>query len=133
MPENHLRIRDRDQKQYKLLARQRASRTAALAIALDVHSHVELLRGDNGKPKAPDQATGCRGHPCVILPASITADAAHDRMRLDVFISSRLAPEYSRSQVARTIKAGLVTVYRAAPRASRGVRPADRVAGGYPP
>jgi hypothetical protein len=25
----------------------------------------ELLRGDNGKPKAPDQATGCRVSPCL--------------------------------------------------------------------
>jgi hypothetical protein len=24
---------------------------------------VELLRGDNGKPKAPDPDTGCRGQP----------------------------------------------------------------------
>ena len=63
----------------------------------------------------------------MILPASITADAAHDRMRLDVFISSRLAPEYSRSQVARMIKAGLVTVNGAAARASSGVRTGDRV------
>jgi len=63
----------------------------------------------------------------VILPASITADAAHDRMRLDVFISTRLAPEYSRSQVARMIKAGLVTVNGAAARASSGVRTGDRV------
>ena len=35
-------------------------------------------------------------------------------MRLDVFVSMRLAPEYSRSQVARMIKAGLVTVNGAA-------------------
>jgi 23S rRNA pseudouridine1911/1915/1917 synthase len=63
----------------------------------------------------------------VILPASITADAAHDRMRLDVFISIRLAPEYSRSQVARMIKAGLVTVNGAAARASSGVRAGDRI------
>src|SRR5579864_8856255 len=48
-------------------------------------------------------------------------------MRLDVFISSRLAPEYSRSQVARMIKAGLVTVNGAAARASSGVRTGDRV------
>jgi len=63
----------------------------------------------------------------VNLPASIIADVAHDRMRLDVFISSRLAPEYSRSQVARMIKAGLVTVNGAAARASSGVRTGDRV------
>jgi 23S rRNA pseudouridine1911/1915/1917 synthase len=69
----------------------------------------------------------------VILPASITADAAHDRMRLDVFISMRLAPEFSRSQVARMIKAGLVTVNGAAARASSGVRTGDRVEVARPP
>src|SRR5579863_1690218 len=48
-------------------------------------------------------------------------------MRLDVFVSMRLAPEYSRSQVARMIKAGLVTVNGAAARVSSGVRSGDRV------
>ena len=48
-------------------------------------------------------------------------------MRLDVFVSMRLAPEYSRSQVARMIKAGLVTVNGAVARASSGVRTHDRV------
>ena len=48
-------------------------------------------------------------------------------MRLDVFVSMRLAPEYSRSQVARMIKAGLVTVNGAGARASSGVRTGDRV------
>jgi len=48
-------------------------------------------------------------------------------MRLDVFISMRLAPEFSRSQVARMIKAGRVTVNGAAARASSGVRTGDRI------
>jgi len=48
-------------------------------------------------------------------------------MRLDVFVSTRLAPEYSRSQVARMIKAGLVTVNGAAARASSGIRAGDRI------
>src|SRR5271157_5593953 len=48
-------------------------------------------------------------------------------MRLDVFVSIRLAPEYSRSQVARMIKAGLVTVNGAVARASSGVRAGDRI------
>ena len=48
-------------------------------------------------------------------------------MRLDVFVSMRLAPEYSRSQVARMIKAGLVTVNGATARASSGVRAGDRI------
>jgi 23S rRNA pseudouridine1911/1915/1917 synthase len=63
----------------------------------------------------------------VILPTKITAGAEHDRMRLDVFVSMLLAPEYSRSQVARMIKAGLVTVNGAAARASSAVRTGDRI------
>ncbi len=54
-------------------------------------------------------------------------------MRLDVYISMRLAPEYSRSQVARMIKAGLVTVNGAAARASSGVRTGDRIEVAPPP
>ena len=63
----------------------------------------------------------------MILPTTITVGAEHDRIRLDVFISARLAPEYSRSQVARMIKAGLVTVNGAVARASSGVRSGDRI------
>src|SRR5271154_6678666 len=62
-----------------------------------------------------------------MLPATIIARAEHDRMRLDVFVSMRLAPEYSRSQVARMIKAGLVTVNGAVARASSGVPTGDNV------
>ena len=63
----------------------------------------------------------------MILPTTIDAGAEHDRIRLDVFVSIRLAPECSRSQVARMIKAGLVTVNGAVARASSGVRTGDRV------
>src|SRR5262249_59324672 len=59
--------------------------------------------------------------------ATITADSSCTGMRLDVFVSAHLAPEYSRSQVARMIKAGLVTVNGLAARASSGVRPGDRI------
>lgn len=48
-------------------------------------------------------------------------------MRLDQFVAAALAPEYSRSQVARMIKAGLVTVNGAAARASSLMRAGDRV------
>lgn len=54
-------------------------------------------------------------------------------MRLDVFISAHLAPEYSRSQVARMIKAGLVTVNGAAARAASAVRAGDRIDIAPPP
>src|SRR5579885_297525 len=59
--------------------------------------------------------------------ATITAQPAHAGMRLDVFVSAHLAPEFSRSQVARMIKAGLVTVNGAPARASGAVRPGDRI------
>ena len=63
----------------------------------------------------------------MILPTTIAAGAEHDRMRLDVFVSMRLTPEYSRSQVARMIKAGLVTVNGAVARASSGIRAGDSI------
>jgi 23S rRNA pseudouridine1911/1915/1917 synthase len=63
----------------------------------------------------------------VTLPATLIANPEHDGIRLDVFISTRLAPEYSRSQVARMIKADLVTVNGAAARASSAVHAGDRV------
>ncbi|MGC1676562.1 MAG: S4 domain-containing protein, partial [Candidatus Binataceae bacterium] len=53
---------------------------------------------------------------------------SHAGMRLDVFISAHLAPEYSRSQVARMIKAGLVTVNGASARAASAVRAGDAIA-----
>src|SRR5579885_273318 len=58
---------------------------------------------------------------------TITVEPAHSGVRLDVFVSAYLAPEYSRSQVARMIKAGFVTVNGAPARASSGVRPGDRI------
>jgi 23S rRNA pseudouridine1911/1915/1917 synthase len=69
----------------------------------------------------------------VNLPTTITAAAEHDRMRLDVFVSMRLTPDYSRSQVARTIKAGLVTVNAAHARASSAIRTGDRIDVAAPP
>jgi 23S rRNA pseudouridine1911/1915/1917 synthase len=60
-------------------------------------------------------------------PHVLDADAAAAGMRLDVFIAARLAPEYSRSQVARMIRACLVTVNGAPARASSAVRAGDRI------
>jgi len=54
--------------------------------------------------------------------------AGHERMRLDLFLALMLAPEYSRSQAARMIKAGLVTVNGQAGRAAAAVRPGDMIA-----
>jgi len=63
----------------------------------------------------------------MIGSAIITADAEHAGMRLDVFVSAHLAPEYSRSQVARMIKAGFVTVNGAVAKASSGVSAGDHI------
>src|SRR4029077_17701304 len=48
----------------------------------------------------------------------LIVEAAQERMRLDQFVAAALAPEHSRSQVARMIKAGLVTINGATLRAS---------------
>ncbi|MGH7931988.1 MAG: RluA family pseudouridine synthase [Candidatus Binataceae bacterium] len=48
-------------------------------------------------------------------------------MRLDRFVVARLTPEYSRSQVARMIRAGLVKVNGAVARAAYAIRGGDRV------
>lgn len=48
-------------------------------------------------------------------------------MRLDVFVAAQLAPEYSRSQVARMIRAGLVRLNDAPADPSSPVRPGDRI------
>src|SRR5215472_17156892 len=65
--------------------------------------------------------------------ATITADSSCTGMRLDVFVSTHLAPEYSRSQVARMIKAGLVKVNGAPARASGGIHAGDRIEIAPPP
>jgi 23S rRNA pseudouridine1911/1915/1917 synthase len=58
----------------------------------------------------------------------------HERMRLDVFVSSALGAEYTRSQVARMIKAGLVKVNGAASsRPSSAVHQGDSIAIAEPP
>jgi len=60
-------------------------------------------------------------------PTTFTADMAHAGARLDVFVSAHLTPQHSRSQVARMIKAGLVTVNGAPARAAGAVRAGDRI------
>jgi len=58
----------------------------------------------------------------------LIAEAAHERMRLDQFLAVMLAPEYSRSQAARMIKAGLVTVNGQVGRAAAMIRRSDTIA-----
>ena len=65
--------------------------------------------------------------------ADLTVEPDHERMRLDVFVSSALGPEYTRSQVARMIKAGLVTVNGAPSRPSSAVHQGDSIAVAEPP
>jgi 23S rRNA pseudouridine1911/1915/1917 synthase len=65
--------------------------------------------------------------------ADLKVAADHERMRLDVFVSAALGPEYTRSQVARMIKAGLVTVNGAPSRPSSAVHQGDEVGVAEPP
>jgi 23S rRNA pseudouridine1911/1915/1917 synthase len=72
----------------------------------------------------------------IVQPASkrtLVVEPERAGMRLDVFISSRLAPEYSRSQVGRMIKAGLVTVAGAPARAAAAIRAGDVIEIAPPP
>jgi 23S rRNA pseudouridine1911/1915/1917 synthase len=54
-------------------------------------------------------------------------------MRLDQFVAAALAPEYSRSQAARMIRAGFVTLNGAVARTAAMIRTGDRVAIMPPP
>jgi 23S rRNA pseudouridine1911/1915/1917 synthase len=66
--------------------------------------------------------------------ADLKVASDHERMRLDVFVSSALGAEYTRSQVARMIKAGLVTVNGApSSRPSSAVHQGDCIAIAKPP
>ncbi|HLW69572.1 MAG TPA: RluA family pseudouridine synthase [Candidatus Binataceae bacterium] len=66
-------------------------------------------------------------------PRILIAAAAHQRMRLDHFMAGALAPEYSRAQAARMIKAGRVTLNGASARVSATLRAGDRIEIGAPP
>ncbi len=68
-----------------------------------------------------------------MLAATLSAGPEHERMRLDVFVSASLGPEYTRSQIARMIKACLVTVNGQASRPSSAVHSGDRVEVAGPP
>jgi 23S rRNA pseudouridine1911/1915/1917 synthase len=66
-------------------------------------------------------------------PRDLIAGSEHERMRLDQFVAAALAPEYSRSQAARMIKAGFVTVNGAATRVAATIRCGDHVTITPPP
>jgi 23S rRNA pseudouridine1911/1915/1917 synthase len=57
----------------------------------------------------------------------LIVDGHHEHRRLDQFVAAALAPEWSRSQIARMIKAGLITLNGAATRASCTIRSGDRI------
>lgn len=57
----------------------------------------------------------------------MTVEREHPRVRLDVFLAARLGPPFSRSQVARMIKSGLVKVNGAAAQASSQLRGGERI------
>jgi 23S rRNA pseudouridine1911/1915/1917 synthase len=48
-------------------------------------------------------------------------------MRLDIYLAAELAPEYSRSQILKAIKAGFVTMNQRPARASEPIRAGDRI------
>ncbi|HVB79893.1 MAG TPA: RluA family pseudouridine synthase [Candidatus Binataceae bacterium] len=58
---------------------------------------------------------------------TLTVGSAPGRMRLDVFVAAELGAEFSRSQAARMIKAGLVRLNGAPARAADAVRAGDTV------
>jgi 23S rRNA pseudouridine1911/1915/1917 synthase len=55
------------------------------------------------------------------------------RIRLDQYLAAAMAPEYSRSQVVRMIKAGRVTINGSAARAAVATRRGDRIEIAAPP
>lgn len=54
-------------------------------------------------------------------------EAPETGLRLDVFLAAKLAPRYTRSHIARMIKAGLVTLNGSRARAASIVRSTDRI------
>jgi len=54
-------------------------------------------------------------------------EAQNSRTRLDVFLAARLAPELSRSQLSRMIRAGLVSINGTLARPSSAIRAGDLV------
>jgi 23S rRNA pseudouridine1911/1915/1917 synthase len=57
----------------------------------------------------------------------LLVSGAEERQRLDQFVAAALAPELSRSQLSRMIRAGLVTVNGTGVRAAFVVRPGDMI------
>jgi len=78
--------------------------------------------------------TGAKSSRIRSMFADLKVGPAHDRTRLDVFVSFTLGAEYTRSRVARMIKAGLVTVNgEQSARPSSAVHEGDRIDIADPP
>ena len=58
-------------------------------------------------------------------PQVLIAGSEHEHLRLDQFVAAALTPEYSRSQAARMIKAGCVTINGAPARAAATIHRGD--------
>jgi len=78
-------------------------------------------------PRTAEAASGSGLNSPQGAAIALTAGADHVPMRLDQFVAAALAPEYSRAQAARMIKAGRVTINGAAARAAATVRRGDRI------
>ena len=65
--------------------------------------------------------------PLRITARRFTVGPGDISQRLDVFLAARLAPEYSRSQIARMIRSGRVKVNGKSVRAAATVRAGDRI------
>jgi 23S rRNA pseudouridine1911/1915/1917 synthase len=64
---------------------------------------------------------------------TLTVEPQSAGTRLDIYVAARLGPEYSRSQVGRMIKAGLITVAGAPARAASAIRAGDVIEVAPPP
>jgi 23S rRNA pseudouridine1911/1915/1917 synthase len=60
-------------------------------------------------------------------PAKTLVASTRERMRLDAYLARELAPEYSRSQILKAIKAGLVIINERPGRASDPIHSGDRI------
>src|SRR5260370_2544253 len=77
--------------------------------------------------RAKGRAALCGCYNRAVPAGTPTIESVPGRMRLDVFVAAELGAEFSRSQAARMIRAGLVRLNGAAARAADAVRAGDRI------
>ncbi len=91
---------------------------------------------DRSSDRSKERVVGSHGVQSVsqtVALQRLTVGPEEARMRLDLFLTARLTPEYSRSQIGRMIKNGLVTLNGSATRAASMVRAGDRIEIAPPP